>query len=307
MIKVRNNLSGKKVLVTGASGFIGSHLCKCLSERSAQVFGISRSAHPTTADIHWWQGDLVDMSSIRSIIRQIKPDIVYHLASNVTGSRSIDCVLPTLHSNFVSTVNLLTAITEIGCDRIVLAGSLEEPEIDRGLIVPSSPYAAAKWASNAYSQMFYELYQTPVVTAKIFMAYGPAQSSRFLIPYLISSLMTGIPPQLSSGKRPIDWIYINDLVSGLLAMADAPNIEGNTIDLGTGNLITIRELVERLVGVIDRQIHPLFGAIPDRPNEQIRVANIANSYAKIGWQATTSLEEGLKSTLAWYRQNLQVT
>ena len=148
-------------------------------------------------------------------------------------------------------------MTESGCDRIVLAGSLEEPELDRGTTVtPSSPYAAAKWASSAYSQMFYELYQTPVVTAKIFMVYGPEQNPRFLIPTTISSVINGISPKLSSGKRPIDWIYIDDLISGLIAMATATDIDGCTIDLGTGKLSTIREVVERIVNWIDRRIDP---------------------------------------------------
>ena len=257
--------------------------------------------------MQWWQGDLADITSVRTLIRHVQPDIVYHLASNVTGSRDLDRVLPTLHSNFVSTVNLLTALTEIGCDRIVLAGSLEEPEIDRCTEVPSSPYAAAKWANSAYSRMFYELYQTPVVTAKIFMVYGPEQDSRFLIPTVISSVINGISPKLSSGKRPIDWIYIDDLISGLIAMATAPEIDGGTIDLGTGKLSTIREVVERIVTGIDRRVDPIFGAIPDRLNEQIRVANAASSSAQIGWKATTSLEEGLKSTIDWYADRLQMT
>ena len=292
---------------SGASGFIGTHLCRGLVATGAEIHGISRTPQPTASHMQWWQGDLADITSVRTLIRHVQPDVVYHLASNVTGARDLDRVLPTMQSNFVSTVNLLTALTEVGCDRIVLAGSLEEPEIERGTTVPSSPYAAAKWASSAYSQMFYELYQTPVVTAKIFMVYGPEQDSRFLIPTTISSIINGIPPKLSSGKRPIDWIYIDDLISGLIAMADASDIAGQTIDLGTGKLSTIREVVELIVTRIDRRVDPIFGAIPDRLNEQIRVANAADSYAQLGWKATTSLEEGLKSTIDWYADRLQMT
>jgi UDP-glucose 4-epimerase len=306
MIISPNKLLKKKVVVTGASGFIGAHLCRGLATTEAEIHGISRTLQPISLHMQWWQGDLEDIASVRTLIRKIAPDIVYHLASNVTGSREIDRVLPTLHSNFVSTVNLLTALTESGCDRIVLAGSLEEPEIDRGT-TPSSPYAAAKWASSAYSQMFYELYQTPVVTAKIFMVYGPEQNSRFLIPMVISSVINGISPKLSSGKRPIDWVYIDDVIAGLIAMAGAPDIAGQTIDLGTGKLSTIREVVKLIVNRIDRRVDPIFGAIPDRINEQIRVANAADSYAQLGWRTTTSLEEGLKSTIDWYADRLQVT
>ena len=146
-----NHLSGQKILVTGASGFIGSHLCSHLCNKSAEVHAISRSSQTSTSSVNWWYGDAKDFSTIDNIIRQIKPDVIYHLASNVTGSRAMEYILPTLHSNLVSTVNLLTTATEIGCKRIVLAGSLEEPEPDQFSTVPSSPYAAAKWASSIYA------------------------------------------------------------------------------------------------------------------------------------------------------------
>jgi UDP-glucose 4-epimerase len=302
MITSQNFFFGKKVMVTGASGFIGTHLSNALQAHAAEVHGISRKMQlAESKTMRWWQGDLEDISSVRAIMRNIKPDIVYHLASNVTGSRAIDHVLPTLHSNFISTVNLLIASTEIGCQRIVLAGSLEEPDIDQDLITPSSPYAAAKWAASTYARMFHELYQAPVVTAKIFMAYGPEQNLRFLIPYVISSLLAGVPPKVSSGTRSVDWIYVDDLVSGLLAIAYAPNITGCTIDLGSGRLETVRQVIERIANCINDQVHPIFGAIPDRRREQIRVANTIDTYAKLGWKSIVSLEDGLKTTVDWHK------
>jgi UDP-glucose 4-epimerase len=305
MVSSQNFFFGKKILVTGASGFIGTHLCKDLYAHAAEVHGISRNLPAAESNVvRWWQGYLEDISSVRAIMHKVKPDIVYHLASYVTGSRAIEHVLPTLNSNFVSTVNLLIATAEIGCQRIVLAGSLEEPDFDQDLITPSSPYAAAKWASSNYARMFHDLYQVPVVTAKIFMVYGPEQNLRFLIPYVISSLLEGVPPKVSSGTRSVDWIYVNDLVSGLLAMAHAPNIEGSTIDLGSGSLTTVREVIEQLVGCVNDQVHPEFGAIPDRSREQIRVANTANSYTKLGWKSLTPIEEGLKLTVEWHKNQL---
>ena len=305
-MQTSTHLSRQKILVTGASGFIGSHLCSHLCKESAEVYAVSRSSPSTsTNSINWCYGDVEDFSTVNNIVCQIKPDVIYHLASNVTGSRAIENVLPTLRGNLVSTVNLLTAATEIGCKRIVLAGSLEEPEPDQILTVPSSPYAAAKWASSTYARMFHELYQTPVVIARIFMVYGPGQNSRFLIPYVISSLLKGISPELSSGKRPIDWIYIDDLVSGLLQMATAADIEGSAIDLGSGTMVTVREVVQQIVKVINSQINPSFGAIPDRVMEQVRVANSAVSYTKLHWKPQVSLEEGLKLTVDWYAKHLK--
>ncbi|MBF2026082.1 MAG: SDR family NAD(P)-dependent oxidoreductase [Oscillatoriales cyanobacterium C42_A2020_001] len=302
-----NYFSGKKILVTGASGFIGSHLCDALCEKEVEVHAIYRSQkNEKLNSVHWWKVDLQDPSSTQTVLNTIKPDIIYHLASHVTGSRSMEHVLPTLSNNLISTVNLLKVATEIGCSRIILAGSLEEPEADDITVLPSSPYAAAKWASSVYAQMFHDLYKTPVVVAKIFMVYVPRQNPRFLIPYVVASLLKGISPQLTSGKRLVDWIYVDDVVSGLLAMAYVSDIEGQTIDLGSGTFVTIREIVQRLVDIVNPQIAPSFGAITDRSSEQVRSANSITSFAKLNWKPKVSLNQGLKLTTDWYRENLEI-
>src|SRR5262249_8063133 len=160
----------------------------------------------------------VDIDTVRAIITATQPDSIVHLASFVSGSRALDAVLPALHSNGVAAVNLLVAATEAGCRRIVLAGSLEEPQPGEPFGAPGSPYAAAKLTASAYARMFYELYQTPVVVARLFMVYGPAQPDlRKLIPYITLALLRNEPIQLSSGVRPVDWIYVDDIVAGLIA------------------------------------------------------------------------------------------
>jgi nucleoside-diphosphate-sugar epimerase len=154
--------------------------------------------------------------------------------------------------------------------------------------------------------MFHALYQLPVVMLRVFMVYGPAQHDlRKLIPSVILSLLRGNAPKLTSGQRPIDWVYVEDVVGGCLAAAQSPDIEGSIIDIGTGELVTIRAVVEHLVRLINPQIIPVFGAIPDRPFEQIRIADTVRSHAMMGWQPTTHLEEGLQRTLEWYEQQLR--
>jgi nucleoside-diphosphate-sugar epimerase len=255
--------------------------------------------------ITWCQGDLGESSVARNIIREIKPDIVFHLASHVVGARELDVVLPTFYSNLATTVNLLTLAGEIGCDRIILAGSLEEPDETDVIATPSSPYAAAKWACSGYARMFHALYQTPVSIARLFMVYGPGQKDlRKLIPYVILSLLRGEVPELTSGQRQVDWIYVDDVVEGLLAMAFASDIDGQIIEIGSGTLVTIAEVVRQLVEIVDPAIKPLFGAVADRPMEQIRTAKIDGTYDMIGWRARTPLQDGLRHTVDWYRENL---
>ena len=187
----------------------------------------------------------------------------------------------------------------------MLTGSLAEPDSAKGEAFPSAPYAAAKWASSAYGRMFHALYQVPVVLARVFMVYGPAQKDLSkLIPYATLSLLQKKSPKVSSGERLVDWIYVGDVVEGYLALIEADDIEGSTIELGSGKLISIRELVERLVDIVDSGVAATFGALPDRPMEPVRVANIAETYERIGWKPATPLAIGLPATVDWYRKNL---
>lgn len=294
-----NFMAAKRVLVTGASGFIGSHLCRRLLQMDSEVHGVSRNPEEGETGIRWWVSDVADFDAVRDITSAVKPDYIFHLASEVTGDRSLGAVLPTFRSNLASTVNLLTSAAELPCRRIVLVGSLEEPD---GAETPCSPYAAAKSAGSAYARMFHVLYQSPVVTARVFMVYGPGQRDlRKVIPYAALSLLRGESPELSSGRRPVDWIYVSDVVDGLIATAATPGIEGSTVELGSGTLVTIRTVVERLAGLINSPASPVFGARPDRPMERVRCAEAAATHRQILWKPRISLDEGLQMTVEWYR------
>jgi nucleoside-diphosphate-sugar epimerase len=297
----------QKVLVTGASGFIGSHLCHRLIEEQAEVHAVYRTQAPRKeSQLRWWQADLSDPGAVRSLFRDIRPDVIFHLASHVKGAPNLEHVLPTFHSNLQSTVNLLTLAAETGCRRIVLTGSLAEPDPQNGELFPSAPYAAAKWASSGYARMFHALYQLPVVIARVFMVYGPAQQDLTkLIPYVTLSLLQGETPKISSGGRLVDWIYVSDVVDGFVAIGEAAGIDGTTLDLGSGELVSIREIVQRLAGVVDSEAKVEFGALPDRPLEPTRLANPAETFVRIGWKPQVLLREGLERTVGWYRAEFE--
>jgi nucleoside-diphosphate-sugar epimerase len=256
--------------------------------------------------LRWWQGDLADIEIVQQLFTAIKPDLIFHLAGYAKGSRDLSRVIPAFRNNLMTQVNVLTVASEIGCGRVILAGSLEEPEPGETQPVPSSPYAAAKWSASAYAQMFHRLYQLPVVILRIFLVYGPWQQDlQKLMPYVILCLLRGEAPKLSTGQRQVDWIYVEDVVDGLLAAALAPDVEGCKIDLGSGSLVSIRTVVEYLVNLINSEAKPLFGMLPDRQMEQIRRANVADTFAKIGYIPKTSLQDGLKNTVEWYYDQLK--
>src|SRR5262249_9209824 len=154
--------------------------------------GISRK--PQTFDkgsLRWWQGDLANFDVVRSLLMEIKPDLIFHLTTHGQGAPGLEHVLPTLRNDVLATINVLTAAAELKLRRLVVTASLEEPETSDSEIIPSSPYAAAKWTSSTYARMFHRLYGTPIVLTRIFMTYGPGQSMHKLIPYVIRCLLTG--------------------------------------------------------------------------------------------------------------------
>jgi len=300
------SLSGETVLVTGASGFIGGALCRRLALDGAELHAVSRSEAELPPGVRAQRTDLSDSDEVRRLFRELKPGVVFHLAGHVQGSRALDQVLPALSGNLLTTVHVLHAAVESGCERVLLTGSQDEPdpgEASATDFVPPSPYAAAKLAGSAYARMFHELYGCPVSIARIFMGYGPGQRDLTkLLPYTILCLLRGEAPRVGSGARPMDWVYVDDVVEGLLRTAKAPGAVGRVVDLGTGELHTARDAVERIASLMSTRVRPEFGAVADRKLERARCANVHNTESVLGWCPRVGLDLGLRRTIAWYRE-----
>lgn len=296
---------GASVLVTGASGFIGTHLCRRLAQLDAQVVGTYLNSKPTGDHVQWVRLDLTDHDAVLDTVAKIQPRFIFHLASCVVGRRELDAVMPTFESNLIGTISLMIAAQQAGdCKRLVITNSQEEPDRGDPQAVPSSPYAASKFAASAYARMFHALYGLPVVIARVFMVYGPEQKDRRkLVPYTILKALDGESPELSSGLRKVDWIYVDDVVEGLLQLGCKPKLDGETIELGSGRLHSIRDVVDEILRQIDPTITGRFGVVADRAMEQERVANVSDAKAKVNWQTRMELEEGLARTIAWYREH----
>ncbi len=288
----------KTALVTGATGFIGHHLSRRLRKEGIYVIGVSRAKVVSPDADEWLKCDLTNAEQVEETLAKAQPDYLFHLASCVVGARDVGLVRQTFNDNLVTTLNLLIAAHNVECGKVILTGSLEEPQPDSHWPVPSSPYAAAKLAASAYGRMFYSLYDLPVVTLRLFMVYGPEQRDiKKLIPYTILSLRKNESPHLSHGDRLVDWVYVDDVVDAFLACVDKDSAYGETIDIGTGLLTSVRDVAKLIEARIPSSAEVEFGSIASRKNEQVRAANIELANNVLGWSPKTPLHKGLSMTI----------
>jgi UDP-glucose 4-epimerase len=298
----REAFEGRAVLVTGGLGFIGRALTIRLKRAGAEIHTVSRRPLERSGEGRHWRADLSDTDTVVRLVRGIRPHFVFHLASHVMGAPDLHHVLPTFQSNLQTTVNLLSALAGVGCGRMIISGSVVvEPE--NGVrTIPNSPYAAAKSAASDYARMFHALYGFPVAIARLFQVYGPRQQDETkLVPYAIRCILRGEAPRITSGKHCWDWIFVEDVVSGLMKLAAASGVDGKSVDFGSGLVIATRELVDKICMLMKTEIQPAYGSLADRPLEPLRVANTKESLRLIGWAPRIQLAEGLGRTIDWCR------
>lgn len=198
-----------RYLVTGGRGFIGRHLIRRLLAVSADVHATTRAGRSLEPGPRWWMCDLADLDATQQVVSEVRPDVVVHLASRAAGTRALDAVVPMLADNLLSAVHVMTASAAVPSCRAVLAGSIEEIATAAGDDGVQSPYAASKVAATAYAELFRDLWDLPVTVLRLAMVYGPDEPNRKrLVPYVIDSLLRGVTPELSSGRRRVDWVYM---------------------------------------------------------------------------------------------------
>ncbi len=303
------------VLVSGAGGFIGSHLTRELVRLKAQVNILVRpdSSLWRLADVaeklRIFRVDITDAQGIKQAAGQIKPHIVFHLAAKVDVSRSADLLPRMMAVNFQGTVNLLTALQGIPYLSFINTGSSEEygtnqaPFLETQREQPVSPYSLSKVAATHYCQMLHKTEGRPVLTLRPFLTYGPYQSGSMLIPTLIEHCLRGGTLPMTRGEQTREFNYVADIVQGYLKAAVSEAAIGEVINLGNGIEYQIRQLAKMVVQASGSKLEPQFGALPYRAGEVMHFF-CSNQKARdlLGWKPQVSLEEGLASTIAWYKQ-----
>ncbi|MBI3742476.1 MAG: SDR family NAD(P)-dependent oxidoreductase [Chloroflexi bacterium] len=314
--------SSVPVLVTGAGGFIGSHLVEALIEHGARVrafvrynsrgdIGLLKHLPPRQSQLEIYPGDLRDSAAITRAMKDIA--YVFHLGALISIPYSYQHPREVVETNILGTLNVLLAAQENRIKRVVHIStsevygtgqtiSMREDHILQG----QSPYSASKIGADKIAQSFYRSFDLPVVTVRPFNTYGPRQSMRAVIPTIITAALTGETVRLGTLASTRDFTFVKDTASGILRAAEIPNIDGSEINLSSNSEISIGDLARKIIAIIGREVKIIAEDERKRPvNSEVMRLRGDNARAReiLNWQPTVSLDEGLQKTITWIAEH----
>jgi UDP-glucose 4-epimerase len=315
-------LRGTKVLVTGADGFIGSHLTErlvaegadvrafCLYNSRGSAGWLDETDPATRAALDVRLGDIRDARFVAAATEGI--EVVFHLAALIAIPYSYAAPQSFIDTNVSGTLNALEAARAVGVRRFIQTSTSEVYGTPESLpirethpLAAQSPYAASKVAADQLSLAFGKSYELPVVVLRPFNTYGPRQSDRAVLPTMLRQLLSG-RAEIRLGRLDPrrDLTFVADTVDGFIRAATAPGIDGEVIQLGTGRSESIGELFAmacRLLGVEARAVEDPARLRPDASEVLVLQSDPSRARERLGWEAGTSLEDGLRATIDWLR------
>lgn len=312
----------KKILITGASGFIGAHLTEKLVEmgfvpllllrKGSNLKRLSRFSNR----VQIFESDLADFPKVKELVKKTKPQIIIHLAGfgvHLYTDNSIKIVDSMIETNVRGTYNLLLACKNIGIELFINTGSCFEygskktPFTESSVLNPCNIYGATKTASTFIAQQFYKDLLLPVTTFRPFTVYGPGQESSRFISTVIHKCIQNQKIELTSESIVRDYIYIDDVVNAyLMVLEKKENVLGEIINISTGKgskLLSVAQLIKKLSNRKNTQI--AIGAFPKRPGEvHSLIGNPEKAKRLLKWEAKHSLEQGLRKTIQSVKTSL---
>ncbi len=313
--------NGKKVLVTGAGGFIGSHLAERLVELGASVRALVHynalgswgwlDGSPLARDMEILAGDVRDRESVRVAIQG--SEVVFHLAALIAIPYSYVAPASYVETNINGTLNILQAARHAGVARLVHTSTSETygtaryaPIDEDHPLHGQSPYAASKIGADKMAEAFFCSFNVPLTIVRPFNTFGPRQSVRAVIPTIITQLLVGNELRMGNLYPTRDLNYVSNTVEGFLRAAQTDAALGQVINLGSGREISIGELAEKIAAMIGVELRLHKDAQRVRPEKSEVERLIAdNSLAKklLDWEPEVSLEQGLERTITWAREH----
>ena len=320
------NWQERRVLVTGAGGFIGTHLVDALVVRGAQVtalvrynsrndWGMLDERYRSGADgIRVILGDVTDSGCVRKAVEG--NEVVFHLAALIGIPYSYEAPESYVRTNMLGTLNVLSASLSAGVERVVhtstseVYGTALYTPIDEGHpLQGQSPYSASKIAADKMAEAYSCSFDLPVVTLRPFNTYGPRQSARAIIPTIITQALTSDAIHLGSLDPVRDFTYVSDTARAFVLAAERDGVVGKTIHTGSGIGISIGELAQRILARVNPGARIISGGERVRPekSEVMRlVCDSRRAWEEIGWRPEVSLDEGLSRTIDWIREHLDI-
>ena len=314
--------TNRSVLVTGAGGFIGSHLTERLVNEGAHVRAL---IHYNSAGTHGWladssvvkdiqliAGDICDRDRLRETMQGVS--VVFHLAALIAIPYSYSAPASYVRTNIEGTLNVLQTARELGIERVIHTSTSEVygtaryvPMDEDHPLQGQSPYSASKIGADKIAESFYLSFGLPVVTVRPFNTFGPRQSARAVIPTIITQCLNGDAINLGNVHPTRDFSYVSNTVDGFLAAASSAEALGRTINLGSNREIRITDLVNLVVEQIGRPVTIKTDEQRVRPKaSEVERLYADNTLARtlLAWEPRVSLEEGLKHTIDWLRERL---
>jgi NAD dependent epimerase/dehydratase len=314
--------SGRKVLVTGAGGFIGSHLVERLVELGADVRALVR--YTSTGQSGWLDsspvkscldielGDIRDFDSVRTAVQG--RSVVFHLAALIGIPYSYRAAQSYVRTNIEGTLNVLQAARDFGSERVLCTSTSEVygsarsvPITEEHSLLGQSPYSASKIGADKVAESYFLSFGVPVSIIRPFNTYGPRQSARAVIPTIITQAMSGSEVRVGALAPTRDFNYVSDTVEAFLCTAGEPQAIGKTIHFGSGTEISIGDLA-KLIGQIlgkDLTLLPEEQRMrPEKSEVERLCADATLAHRLVGWRSRIGLEEGLRQTIAWMEENL---
>lgn len=317
-------MNGTRVLVTGAGGFIGSHLVEALVIRGALVRALvhyGAEGHigncrflplDTQAVVEWLHGDLLDSEFMARAVANC--DVIFHLGALIAIPHSYDAPRSFVDVNVMGSLNVLEAVRVAGVRRVVhistseVYGSARSVPIDESHpLQAQSPYAATKIAADKLVESYYCAFRLPIVTVRPFNTFGPRQSARAVIPTVIGQAFGGAKEIMLGATDPVrDMTYVTDTVEGMIAAAITLDIDGRVFNLGTGRGESVGRIARRILDLMGVNADIVLDPERLRPetSEVSRlISNNASFRSATGWVPHVSLDEGLKATIDFFRSN----
>ncbi len=321
-----NTLSwkNKKVLVTGAGGFIGSHLTERLVECGAKTRAFVHyrgdgqrgwlEQSQALDDLEIIAGDVRDPDFVLNAVKGM--DVVFHLAALIGIPYSYHAPESYVQTNILGTLNVLRAARTFGLEKLVHTSTSEVygtaryvPIDEKHPLQGQSPYSASKIGGDKLAESFHLSFQTPVVTVRPFNTFGPRQSSRAVIPTIIAQCLTGQSIRLGNLSPTRDLNYVSNTVDGFIKAAEKPAAVGQTLNLGSGREISVGELAMLIGSLCGTEIRIESDAErqrPERSEVERLLANNTLAKQTLDWTPEVSLEEGLRQTIEWLKPNLKL-